>query len=287
MRHFLEVDDLAADELADVLGRAEAPEPPRVLEGRGVALLFEKPSNRTRSSMELAVVQLGGHPVSLRGDEVGLDGRESAEDVSRTLSCYHAVIGARVFAHATLDRLAGAATVPVVNLLSDRGHPCQALADLLTLRQRFGTLGGLTVAWVGDGNNVCNSLLLAGARAGIEVRVATPPGFEPAAADRTQLTDDPAEAVKDAHAVCTDVWASMGQQDEAEARRRAFAGFTVTPELMRMARRDAVFLHCLPAHRGEEVAAAVIDGPQSVVWRQAENRMHAQRGLLLWLLERP
>jgi ornithine carbamoyltransferase len=170
-----------------------------------------------------------------------------------------------------------------VNLLSDDGHPCQALADLLTIRQRFGALAGLTVAWVGDGNNVCRSLLLAAERVGLEMRVASPSGYGPGVP--AELTDDPAEAVKEAHVVCTDVWASMGQEEEAVARRRAFSGFTVTSQLMRQARPDAVFLHCLPAHRGEEVAAEVIDGPQSAVWQQAENRLHAQRGLLLWLLE--
>ena len=283
MKHFLDVDDLSPDALASVLDRAEKKSHPAVLAGLGVALLFEKPSNRTRNSMEMAVVQLGGHPISLRGDEVGFDVRESVEDIARTLSCYHAVIAARVFEHSKVVRLSEGATVPVVNLLSDDAHPCQALADLLTIRQRFGSLAGLTVAWVGDGNNVCRSLLLAAERAGLEMRVASPSGYEPDVA--VHVTDDPVAAVKDAHVVCTDVWASMGREDEAEARRRAFTGFTVTAQLMQHARPDAIFLHCLPAHRGEEVAAEVIDGRQSAVWQQAENRLHAQRGLLLWLLE--
>jgi ornithine carbamoyltransferase len=283
VKHFLDVDDLSPEALTAVLDRAQQQSPPPVFSGLGVALLFEKPSNRTRNSMEMAVVQLGGHPISLRGDEVGFDIRESVEDIARTLSCYHAVIAARVFEHSKVVRLAKGATVPVVNLLSDDAHPCQALADLLTIRQRFGSLTGLTVAWVGDGNNVCRSLLLAAERAGVEMRVASPPGYEPDVA--AHVTHDPVEAVKEAHVVCTDVWASMGREDEAEARRRAFAGFTVTPQLMQQARPDAIFLHCLPAHRGEEVAAEVIDGPQSAVWQQAENRLHAQRGLLLWLME--
>ena len=283
MKHFLDVDDLSPVAVASVLDRAEKKSPPAVLAGLGVALLFEKPSNRTRNSMEMAVVQLGGHPISLRGDEVGFDVRESVEDIARTLSCYHAVIAARVFEHSKVVRLSEGATVPVVNLLSDDAHPCQALADLLTIRQRFGSLAGLTVAWVGDGNNVCRSLLLAAERAGLEMRVASPSGYEPDVA--AHVTDDPVAAVKDAHVVCTDVWASMGREDEAEARRRAFTGFTVTAQLMQHARPDAIFLHCLPAHRGEEVAAEVIDGRQSAVWQQAENRLHAQRGLLLWLLE--
>jgi ornithine carbamoyltransferase len=284
VRHFLDVDDLSPEELTAVLDRAEQDSPERVLAGRGAALLFEKPSNRTRNSMEMAVVQLGGHPISMRGDELGFDVRESLEDIARTLSCYHAVIAARVFEHDKVMRLAAAATVPVVNLLSDDAHPCQALADLLTIRRRFGSLAGLTVAWVGDGNNVCRSLCLAAERAGMEMRVAAPSGYEPGVP--AHVTNDPVEAVKEANVVCTDVWASMGREDEAVARRAAFAGFTVTPELMKQARSDAIFLHCLPAHRGEEVAAEVIDGPQSAVWQQAENRLHAQRGLLLWLLER-
>ena len=287
-RHLLDCDDLSAGELADVLLLAEQADPPPVLAGKGVALLFEKPSNRTRASMEMAVVQLGGHPVSIRPDEVGIDTREPAEDVARIWSSYCAVIGARVFDHDVLRRLAGAAAVPVVNLLSDAAHPCQALADLLTLRQVFGPdLSGRTVAYVGDGNNVCVSLMTGGALAGLTVRVATPPGFEPpadvVARTGTLVTTDPAEAVKDADAVYTDVWASMGQEDEATQRRQDFAGFQVDEALMAGAAPGAVFLHCLPAHRGEEVAASVVDGPQSVVWQQAANRLHAQRGLLLWL----
>jgi ornithine carbamoyltransferase len=284
MRHFLEVDDLSADELAAVLDLAEEPDVPAVLGGRGAALLFEKPSNRTRVSMEMAVVQLGGHPVSLRGDEVGIDVRETAEDVARTLSQYCAVIGARVFEHAKLVRMAAVAGVPIVNLLSDEAHPCEALGDLLTLRQRLGTLAGRRLAYVGDGNNVCRSLMAAAALTGIGMRVATPPGYAPPADGVTLLTNDPAEAVDGVDAVYTDVWASMGQEREAARRREDFAGFAVDDELMARAAPDAVFLHCLPAHRGEEVAASVIDGPRSAVWQQASNRMHAQRGLLAWLL---
>ena len=287
MRHFLDVDDLTAAELTETLDLAERPDPPPVLAGQGAALLFEKPSNRTRVSMEMAVVQLGGHPVTIRPDEIGLDTREPVEDVARALSQYCAVVGARVFDHATVVRLAEAASVPVVNLLSDEAHPCQALADLLTLRQRWGSLAGRTLAWVGDGNNVCRSLLLAGALADMRLRVATPPGYEPPVEvlERTvtHLTSDPAEAVEGADAVATDVWASMGQENEAAARKAAFAGFTVDEDLMARAGPGALFLHCLPAHRGEEVTAAVVDGPSSVVWQEAANRMHAQRGLLLWL----
>lgn len=294
-RHLLEVDDLTGPEVAEVLDLAEHDDPPRLLAGRGVALLFEKPSLRTRNATEMAVVQLGGHPVSLRAEEVDVDVREPAADAARVLGRYHAAIGARVFEHAKLERMAEVAGVPVVNLLSDDSHPCQALADLLTLRQRWGGLTGHRVAYVGDGNNVCRSLVLAGALMGMAVRVATPPGFAlpDAAVERARrlggdvdVTARPEEAVEGADAVYTDVWASMGHEDEAGERRRAFAGFTVDERLMELAGPEAVFLHCLPAHRGEEVSAGVLDGPRSVVWRQAENRMHATRGLLLFLLGR-
>jgi ornithine carbamoyltransferase len=275
-KHFIDVSDLTRGELTAVLDLAEESPWPRVLDAKGVALLFEKPSARTRNSTEVAVVQLGGHPVTMRNEEVGIDTRETAEDLARTLSCYHAAIGARVFAHDHLVRLARAASVPVVNLLSDHSHPCQALADALTLRQHFGSLDGRTVAYVGDYNNVTRSLEEAGTLLGFEVRVATPEGYGPGGAV--------IDAVKGADAIYTDVWTSMGQETEADARRAAFAGFTVDDELMSLAAPDAVFLHCLPAHRGEEVSASVIDGPQSLVWQQAANRMHAVRGLLLFLL---
>jgi ornithine carbamoyltransferase len=293
-RHLLEVDDLTPDELATVLDLAQDPQPEPVLAGKGMALVFQKPSARTRNSMEMAVVQLGGHPVSVRGDEVGIDTRETAEDVARTLACYHAAIGARVFSHGVLERMAAVSPVPVVNLLSDEAHPLQALADLLTLRQAWGGFKGRALAYVGDGNNVCRSLGLAGALAGLEIRVATPPayGVPPQHADRLKAlgaevveTSRAAEAVDGADAVYTDVWASMGQEAEAAARRRAFEGFAVDERLMGAAAPGALFLHCLPAHRGEEVAAAVVDGPASRVWEQAANRMHAARGLLRFLVD--
>ena len=284
MRHFLEVDDLSSDELTAVLDLAEQSNPPAVFAGRGAALLFEKPSNRTRVSMEMAVVQLGGHPISLRNEEVGIDTRETAEDLARIYSGMCALIGARVFEHSKLERMASAATVPVVNLLSDDAHPVQALADLLTIRQRFGSLDGRTLAYVGDGNNVCRSLMAAAAVAGMRMRVATPAGYEPPDDGRSELTHEPAEAVAGVDAVYTDVWASMGQEDEAAQRRQDFAGFAVDDDLMSHTAPDAIFLHCLPAHRGEEVAASVLEGPQTAVWQQATNRMHAQRGLIWWLL---
>lgn len=294
-RSFLEIDDLAPEELVAVLDASERADPPQVLAGRGVALIFEKPSNRTRNATEMAVVQLGGHPVAIRGDEVGIDVRETAEDVGRTLACYHAAIGARVYEHAKLTRIAAAVDVPVVNLLSDEAHPMQALSDLLTLRQQFGELRGRSIAWVGDFTNVARSLALGAAMLGMEVRVGAPHGYGPSDVDVDRLaalgcaplvTTRPAEAVAGADAVVTDVWTSMGQEDEAIARRQAFEGFTVDATLMGAAAPDGVFLHCLPAHRGEEVSGDVVDGPRSLVWQEAANRMHVARGLLLWLFER-
>ena len=291
-RHFLEVDDLSPDELAEVLDRSERPDPPAVLDKRGVALLFEKPSARTRNSCEVAVAQLGGHPVTLRGEEVGLDQRETVEDLTRTLAGYHAVIGARVFDHAMLERMVAVSPVPVINLLSDRSHPLQALADLLTIRQRVGHLEGTTIAYVGDANNVCRSLALGAALAGAAVRVAAPPGYQPdhdlvarvgELGGSLEVIERPVDAAKGADVVCTDVWVSMGQHAEVEARRAAFAGYIVDESVMAAAAPEAIFLHGLPAHRGEEVAAEVIDGRASAVWQQAENRMHTTRGLLWWL----
>ncbi len=301
-RHVLDIDDLGAGGLEAVLGLAEMDPStlPRVLEGQGVALLFEKSSNRTRNSSEMATVALGGHPVYIQGREVGLDVREPAADVARTLACYHSVLCARVIDHGSLVRMATAlddaeVAVPVINLLSDRAHPCQALADLLTLRQVFGTdrLADRTVAYVGDANNVWRSLAVAASMAGMATRVASPDGYGPSAADVESVrsfggdltvTTDPSEAVAGADAIYTDVWTSMGQEAEAEARLSAFAGYSVDEVMLEMAADHAVVLHCLPAHRGEEISAGVVDGRQSVVWVQAVNRMHAMRGLLAWVM---
>jgi ornithine carbamoyltransferase len=293
IRHLLEIDDLTPAELAAVLAAAVEPQPRQVLAGRGVALLFEKPSARTRNATEMAVAQLGGHPVTLRGDEVGLDRRESTEDVTRTLSCFHAAICARVFDHGQLDRMAAVAGVPVVNLLSDRGHPTQAIADVLTLHQHFGRLEGLRVAYIGDWNNVAFSLGLALGACGAQLRLGCPPDYRPdavgldrllAAGADPEVFDRPDAAVAGVDAVYTDTWTSMGQEAESERRRRDFEGWSVDPRLMSMAGEGAVFLHCLPAHRGEEVADAVIDSAASLVWWQAANRLAAARGVLAWLL---
>ncbi len=295
MRHFLEVDDLTPDELVDVLDRSERSDHGLPLHGQGVALLFSKPSLRTRHSSEMAVIQLGGHPVSVRPDEIGVNDRETPADIANVLAGYHALLGARVFAHADLEGMAAPDAIPVVNLLSDEAHPCQALADLLTMRQVLGELRGRTVAWIGDFNNVARSLCRAAAMSGMAIRVGSPPAYGPSdvevdnlhrlgAADVT-VVDRPHEAAKGADAVHTDVWTSMGFEAELDDRTRAFEGFIVDGSVMAGAAEGAVFMHCLPAHRGEEVAAEVIDGPASVVLQQAHNRMHSFRGLAWWLHE--
>jgi len=293
MRHLLEIDDLSTQEIEAVLALSAAASPPQVLAGKGAALLFEKPSARTRNSMEMAVAQLGGHPVYIRPEEVGLDVRETVEDVTRTMACFHGVLAARVFAHATVERMAAVDAVPVINMLSDHAHPLQALADLLTIKQEFGGFDGVSVAYVGDSNNVTRSLALGAARVGVEVRVASPAGFgfSETDADRLALagcelitTDRPAEACEGVDVVYTDVWTSMGQEEETEQRLKAFEGFTVDDDLMAATSDRSIFLHCLPAHRGEEVSASVMDSAQQRIWKQAENRMHAARGLMAWLL---
>ena len=293
-RHFLEIDDLDHAELVRVLDLAEQADPVPVLSRRGVALLFEKPSARTRHSMEIATVELGGHPVYVRPQEVGLDVRESTEDVTRTLMGYHAVIAARVFEHSKLERMAAVSTAPVVNLLSDDAHPIQVLADLLTIRQEFGRLDGLTVAYIGDANNMARSLALGLAMCGSTLRIAHPDGygFDPVAAAYLAAAgvdvdtgSDPRAIAKDADVVYTDAWYSMGQEAEMAQRRSDFAGFQVDAEVMEAAAPGAVFLHCLPAHRGDEAADDVLDGPRSRIWPQAHNRLHSARGLLSFLIE--
>lgn len=294
-RSLLHITDLSVDELRLVLELSERPidalkEP---LSGQGVALIFEKPSNRTRHSMEMAVVQLGGHPVYTRGEEVGFDVREPVEDIARIMEGYHAIIAARVYDHTVVERLAAAASVPVVNMLSDRSHPLQGLADVLTMQQCLGDLTGRTVAYVGDYNNVARSLAEASALLGMHVRLGCPSGFDADTAELERIlllgassveqSHRPQEAVVGAHAVHTDTWVSMGQEADKEARRQAFEGYTVDPSMMALADPKAVFMHCLPAYRGFEVSADVIDGPQSVVFQQGHNRLHAARGALAFL----
>jgi ornithine carbamoyltransferase len=284
MSDLLTIADLDAEALREILALSERTDLGRPLEGKGVALVFQKPSARTRNSTEMAVVQLGGHPVYIQKEEVGLGTRESAEDVARTLACYHSVIAARVMDHKDLEAMAAAAGTPVLNLLSDLAHPLQALADLLTVRQLLGTLEGVRIAYVGDANNVARSLAEACSLLGVALNVASPEGYgfdDPPAGVR-QLVD-PAEAVAGAHIVYTDVWVSMGQDEETDARAQAFAGYQVDATLMAKG-DDPWFLHCLPARRGEEVSGEVMECSRSAVWRQAENRMHSARGALAWML---
>lgn len=296
MKRFLEIDDLSKDELLEVLDLSLLQDVPKVLADQSVALIFEKPSLRTRNSCEAAIFQLGGHPVSMVLGEVGIDHRESAEDIARTLSGYHSFIGARVFAHSTLTRMEKAidqigAGIPVINLLSDTSHPCQALADLATIQAHFGFHPSLKVAYVGDSNNVTRSLAKGCLMVGLNVAIASPAGYAFSAFEKERLSElgrveffsDPIEAVQNADVVYTDVWTSMGQEDEARQRLEAFTGFTIDSKLMSNAKREAIIMHCLPAHEGEEISRDVLESPASVVWEQARNRMNVMRGLFLFM----
>ena len=268
------------------------------LAGRTLAMIFEKPSLRTRVTFEAGMTQLGGHAIYLAPADIGLGRRESVGDVARNLERWVDLILARTFAHATVVELAESCGIPVINALSDLEHPCQAAADFLTVLDHRGSLSDLRFAYVGDGNNVCHSLMLLSAILGVDFRAAGPAGYEPAAGVVARaetlaapgfsmtLTRDPAEAARGAHVLYTDVWASMGQEDEASERRHAFAGYQVDASLVELADPDVLVMHCLPAHRGEEIAADVIDGPRSVVFDQAENRLHAQKALLVLLARR-
>ncbi|MDX6504261.1 MAG: ornithine carbamoyltransferase [Gaiellaceae bacterium] len=286
-RHFLTGEELQRDELERLLERAAELKAGRsagvgadALDGKTVALFFEKPSTRTRVSFQVGVAELGAHPLSLRADELQLGRGESVGDTARVLSRYLHAIVMRSGSHETVAELAAAADVPVVNALTPLHHPCQALADLLTLSERFGALDGLRVAYVGDGNNVARSLALIGGALGVEVVVGAPEGYRLEDGVGARQTDDPGEAVDGAHAIYTDVWVSMGDEAEAEKRRTALAPYQVNEKLLAEARDDAIVLHCLPAHPGEEISAAVLYGERSAVWDQAENRLHAQKALL-------
>jgi ornithine carbamoyltransferase len=295
-RHFTDVDDLTADELSAVLDRAAAvkagdEDAGIALERQTLGMLFEKPSTRTRVSFETGMTQLGGHAIFLGPDDVGLGGREPTRDIARVLSRYVDCVMVRLFDHEDLLTVAAHSDVPVVNGLTDDAHPCQTLADLLTIRERFGGFDGVSVAWVGDGNNVAQSFVLGCALAGLDLTVATPDGY---GLDETVLeraadlggaptvVDDPADAVADADVVYTDVWVSMGEENQREAKLTAFEGFQLNESLL--AGTDAAVMHCLPAHRGEEITDAVLESDRAMVWDQAENRLHAQKGLLLELL---
>jgi len=295
-KDLLSVADLSAAEGEEIIAKALKMKRglvPQLLSDKVLALMFEKPSLRTRVSFEVAVHQLGGYCFYLSPDEVGLGKRESVSDMARVLSRYVHGIIARTFSHQTLQMLARYSTVPVINALSDLEHPCQALADIMTIQEKKGKLKGLNLAFIGDGNNVAHSLLLAAAQTGINFRIASPTGYkvkdeilkvakEFAAHSGSQifLTEEPEQAVKDAAVVYTDVWTSMGQEIEAGKRRKAFAGYQVDDRLLSLARKDVIFMHPLPAHHGEEVAVGLLDSPCSVVFDQAENRLHLQKALL-------
>jgi len=287
-RHFLTGAELDAPTLAALIDRAlelkQAPRSSRALAERAVGLVFEKPSTRTRLSFEVGVVELGGHPVILRGDEMQLARGEPLRDTALVLSRHLDAVGVRTGPQTTIEELARHASIPVFNMLTAEHHPCQALADLLTLREAFGTLEGLRLAYVGDGNNVARSLAVLGTLAGVQVVIASPEGYELAGGHGAALVREPAEAVAGAHAVYTDVWVSMGDEETAAARRAALARYRVDDALLDRARPDAIALHDLPAHAGEEITAEVLYGSRQRIWDQAENRRHAQKALLEWLL---
>ena len=296
-RDFLQIPDFSKEELLALFDLAERMKTGaydrKPLAGKTLAMIFMKSSTRTRVSFEVGTYDLGGHALFLSPRDVQLGRGEPIADTARVLSRYVDGIMIRTFAHQDIEELAKYADVPVINGLTDLVHPCQVLADLLTVRQHVKTpLEQLVVAWIGDGNNMANSWINAAYRFGFELRIACPEGYEPAdhlvarakQAAKIVITRDPAEAAKGAHVVNTDVWASMGQEDEQKQRERAFRGFTVNAALMKQAARDAIFLHCLPAHRGEEVAADVIDGPHSRVWDEAENRLHVQKAIMAALM---
>ncbi len=302
-RDFLTVDALSVAELGALLDHADQLKADRrpldVLAGRSVGMIFEKPSTRTRISFEVGIAELGGTPIVLSASDMQLGRGETVEDTARVLSRYLHGLVVRTFEQSRLESLASAGSIPVINALSDFAHPCQVLADLQTIREYKGTLAGLKLAYLGDGNNMAHSLLRGGAMAGMHVAVGTPAGYEPIpqvvgiaekiAAETggsVTVTTDPLTAARDADVVYTDVWASMGQEDEHADRLLMFQPFQVGYDVMEAARPDAIVMHCLPAHRGEEIAGEVIDGQQSVVWDQAENRLHAQKALLCLLLAR-
>lgn len=304
VKHLIYVEDLSKEEISDILAKATHFKEERSrgilsneLKGKTIALIFEKPSTRTRVSFETGIHELGGTPIFLSAQELQLSRGETIADTAKTLSRYVHGIVARVTSHDHLIELSKHSTVPVINALSPQEHPCQTLADLLTIHEKKGKLKGLKVTWVGDGDNVCNSLMLGCSLMGANFSAANPRGYEPPikslerarrnaekSGSKVKITNDPNEAVTSADVVYTDVFVSMGKEKEREKRMRDFKGFQVNPKLLARAKKDVIFMHCLPAHRGEEVTDDVIDGPRSVVWDQAENRMHTEKALLVFLL---
>jgi ornithine carbamoyltransferase len=297
LKHFLTLLDLDKTQLQRLMQRAmqlksmrNAGEDHQLFKARTMGMIFDKSSTRTRVSFEAAMAQFGGHAIFLSPRDTQLGRGEPIEDTARVLSRMVDIIMIRTYAHSTLESFAANSKVPVINALTDMYHPCQLLADMQTFIEHRGDIKGRTITWIGDGNNMCHSYINAARQYDFKLHIATPKGYEPdadimrAAGERIMLCHDPKEACTGADMISTDVWASMGQEEEQAKRKQAFADFQVTQELMRLANKDALFMHCLPAHRGEEVAADVIDGPQSVVWDQAENRLHSQKALIELLL---
>jgi len=304
VKHLLSMQDLTSKEIEAILNLSEElkqklrkGKPHQLLRGNTLGMLFAKPSTRTRVSFETAMTQLGGHAIYMGLNDLQLDRGETLADTARTLSGYVDAVMARLFKHEDVVELARFSKVPVINGLTDKHHPCQTLADLMTIREKKGKLKGLKLTWIGDGNNVCNSLMLGCTLVGMNVSVACPRSYNPPAdiiaqakknaaktGAKVEISNDPKKAVAGADVIYTDVWTSMGQDKEREQRLMDFRGYQVNVELLKHAKKDVIFMHCLPAHRGEEVAGAVIDGPHSVVWAQAENRMHAQKGILVVLM---
>ncbi|MBA7601370.1 Ornithine carbamoyltransferase [subsurface metagenome] len=304
VKHLLSMQDLSSseinailDEAAELKEKLQKGKPHELLKGKTLGMIFEKPSLRTRVTFETGMTQLGGHAIYLAPADIQLGERESVPDVARNLSRWVDVVMARLFKHDIIVELARYSSVPVINGLTNLHHPCQTLSDLLTIREHKGKLNGLKIAWIGDGNNVCNSLLLGCTLVGTNISVACPRGYEPPAdivkqardnakksGAKVELTTDPKQAVDGADVIYTDVWVSMGQEKEARERMKAFKDYQVNAQLLKGAKPDSIVMHCLPARRGQEITDDVIDGPQSVVWDQAENRMHAQKALLVSLL---
>jgi len=301
-RDLLSVTELTVEEVSEILDLGKSLKKDKAkyseaLKGKSMGLIFQKPSNRTRVSFEIGMVQLGGYALYLGPSEIGMGGRESVKDVAKVLSRYLDVLVARTYKHEDIEDLAKHATVPVINGLSDFAHPCQALSDIFTIKEKFGTFKGITLSYIGDANNVLNSLMCAAGKVGLNIKVATPEGYQPlkkaadtakkcaaAAGSKIEFTHDPKVAAKDADIIYTDVWVSMGQEKEAKKRMKDFKGFQVNDGIMKLTNKNCLVMHCLPAHRGDEITESVIDSKNSVVYDQAENRMHIQKAILLKIL---
>ena len=298
----LSISDLSTDEINGILDLGKKVKKDKAqyaesLKGKSIGLIFQKPSNRTRVSFEIGMVQLGGYAIYLGPSEIGMGGRESVKDVARVLSRYLDGLVARTYKHADVEDLATHATVPVINGLSDYAHPCQALSDIFTIKEKFGTFKGITLSYIGDANNVLNSLMCASAKVGLNIKIATPKGYEPdkkavdaakkcaaSSGNNMEFSHDPKFVAKGADIIYTDVWVSMGQEKEAKKRMKDFKGFQINDGIMKLTNKNCLVMHCLPAHRGDEITDSVIDSKNSVVYDQAENRMHIQKAILLKLL---